>query len=153
MSSNYQHIERAADEVLRTRKKRIGLLGLSFKSGTDDLRESPMVHLVKRLLGEGCQCRIWDQSVRMGQLLGSNQQFIQQTIPHIAALLHNDLEDVLKFAEVIVLGTSEFDRHSIIAQLHSDQILIDLVELTGSQTANPEANRASLPASEVLFAE
>jgi len=139
LSSNHQHIERAADEVLRTGKKRIGVLGLSFKAGTDDLRESPMVHLVKRLLGEGCQCRIWDRNVRMGQVFGSNQEFIQSTIPHITALLHDDIEEVLKFAEVIVVGTNEFDKNAILKQLRSDQTFFDLVTLARSRTGEQEA--------------
>lgn len=147
LPSNHQHIERAADQVLRTGKKRVGLLGLSFKSGTDDLRESPMVHLVKRLLGEGCQCRIWDRTVRVGQLLGSNQQFIEQTIPHVAALLHDDVEEVLSCAEVVVLGTREIDKCSILAQLRSDQILVDLLDLASAQQAR---NGVSPPACESL---
>src|SRR6195256_6294679 len=110
LPSNAEHIERAFQMVSHTNKRRIGVLGLSFKAGTDDLRESPMVHLVKRLLGEGCQCRIWDRNVVLGQLIGSNRQFIENTIPHIGALLCDDLDDVLKSAEVILLGTRELER-------------------------------------------
>ncbi len=144
LPSNHQHIDRAADEVLRTGKKQIGVLGLSFKSGTDDLRESPMVHLVKRLLGEGCQCRIWDRNVRMGQVFGSNREFIENTIPHIGALLHDDIAAVLQFAEVVVLGTSALDKDAIVAQLRSDQVLIDLVSLGKSQAGEQDSTPVTL---------
>src|SRR5260370_7444523 len=86
LPSNNDHIERAVDEVLHTRKRKIGVLGLSFKTGTDDLRESPLVQFIKRLLGEGCQVRIWDRDVALGRLVGSNRQFIKEVIPHIDTL-------------------------------------------------------------------
>src|SRR6202012_159925 len=90
MPSNSEHIDRAASAVLASEGRRVGVLGLSFKPGTDDLRESPMVHLVKRLLGEGCDIKIWDNNVALGQLIGSNRDFIQEYIPHIGSLLHQD---------------------------------------------------------------
>jgi GDP-mannose 6-dehydrogenase len=149
LSSNHQHIERAAEGVLRTGKKAIGVLGLSFKSGTDDLRESPMVHLVKRLLGEGCHCRIWDRNVRMGQVFGSNQEFIESTIPHIGALLLDNVGEVLESSEVILLGTSEMEKGEVLAQLRSDQILVDLVSLRGAQPG--QQNLAPGPLSESVL--
>jgi len=131
--SNSEHIERALQQVLQTGKRKIAILGLSFKSGTDDLRESPMVHLVKRLLGEGCQCRIWDPNVVLGQLMGSNKQFIEQTIPHIGALLADDLNEMLQSAEVVLLATGDLKRDDLLARLHSGQIMIDVVRLKGQQ--------------------
>jgi GDP-mannose 6-dehydrogenase len=103
--SNNEHIERAVESVLRTNKKKVGLLGLSFKPGTDDLRESPLVHLVKRLLGEGCQVQIWDANVSMGRLIGSNRQFIREVIPHIGSLLRENPREVVDNAEVVLIGT------------------------------------------------
>ncbi len=105
MESNHEHIERAVESVLRTGKRKVGILGLSFKPGTDDLRESPMVYLVKRLLGEGCQIEIWDKHVSLGQLIGSNRQFIVDTIPHIGSLLSEDLRQVMSNADVLVVGS------------------------------------------------
>src|SRR6266404_1467761 len=110
LPSNAEHIERAFQMVSHTNKKKIGVLGLSFKAGTDDLRESPMVHLVKRLLGEGCQLQIWDENVSLGRLIGSNRQFIEDFIPHIGSLLAPDLRGVVGFAEVLIVGTNLIDK-------------------------------------------
>jgi len=126
MTSNQAHLERAAEAVLATKRKRVGILGLSFKSGTDDLRESPLVQLVKRLLGEGCQIQIWDQDVSLGRLVGSNRQFIEEEIPHIGALLSTDLEEVVRRAEVLVIGAKALDEEAILATLRPDQPVIDL---------------------------
>jgi GDP-mannose 6-dehydrogenase len=78
LSSNDEHVHRAFEMVLGTGKKKIAILGLSFKAGTDDLRESPMVQLSKLLLGEGFDLRIWDHDVSLGRLVGSNRQFIDR---------------------------------------------------------------------------
>src|ERR1700730_1226317 len=144
LPSNLEHIDRALEEILQTNKKKIGILGLSFKSGTDDLRDSPMVYLVKRLIGEGCQCRIWDRNVVLGQLIGSNRQFIENTIPHIGALLCDDLDEVLKSADVILLGTRELEKEKVFAQLHSEQVLIDLVSLRRPQSGEQDFMSVSL---------
>ncbi len=87
LPSNDEHLERAVEMVLETGKKKIAMLGLSFKAATDDLRESPQVQLVKRLLGEGRQIQIWDDNVSLGRLIGSNRQYIEDVIPHIGSLL------------------------------------------------------------------
>jgi GDP-mannose 6-dehydrogenase len=129
LPSNREHVERAVEMVLRKGKKKIGLLGLSFKSGTDDLRESPQVQLTKRLLGEGCQVRIWDQNVSLGHLMGSNRQFIEEVIPHIGSLLSTSLEEVLASAEVIVIGTTSVAGEWLATQLRPDQVVVDLVNL------------------------
>jgi GDP-mannose 6-dehydrogenase len=127
--SNDEHIERAVEHVLSTGKRKIGILGLSFKPGTDDLRDSPMVRLVKRLLGEGCHIKIWDDNVSLGKLIGSNRQFIEETIPHISSLLCPDQDTVLKDAEVVVLGTKITNKEHLFSRLSSKQTLIDLVSL------------------------
>ena len=127
--SNAEHLNRAVDTVLHTGKKKISLLGLSFKSGTDDLRESPQVELVKRLLGEGCQVRIWDQDVSLGRLAGSNRRYIEEVVPHIASLLSTDLELVVRSAEVVILGNRSATREQLSRYLVPDQIVFDLVNL------------------------
>lgn len=133
MPSNQEHIERAATAVLASEHRRVGVLGLSFKPGTDDLRESPMVHLVKKLLGEGCDIKIWDNNVSLGQLIGSNKDFIQEYIPHIGTLLVSDQREVIDHAEVVVLGTNVAVEK---AAIRPDQIVIDLVHLSyGRQRA------------------
>src|SRR2546429_5006930 len=97
-------VQTCALPILATKRKKIGVLGLSFKSGTDDLRESPSVELIKRLLGEGCQIQIWDRDVSLGGLVGSNRQFIAEEIPHIGRLLSTDLQEVVKESEVVVIS-------------------------------------------------
>ncbi len=138
LPSNSQHIERAVEAILATKKRRIGVLGLSFKAGTDDLRESPQVQLIKRLLGEGCEVRVWDRYVSLGRIAGSNRQFIEETIPHIGQLLENRLEDALARAEVVVIGTSSVSRDELARCLRPEQTVIDLVNLDKSR--RPAAN-------------
>jgi GDP-mannose 6-dehydrogenase len=128
MPSNQEHIERAAQSIMARGKKKIGMLGLSFKSGTDDLRESPQVLLLKKLLGEGYQARIWDENVYMGRLIGSNRQFIEDNIPHIGSLLSNDMEEVVHNSEIILIGT-KVDKTRLESLLRPDQDVIDLVNL------------------------
>ena len=127
MPSNEAHIERAVEAVLRTRRKKVGVLGLSFKEKTDDLRESPMVHLIKRLLGEGCQIRIWDRDVSLGRLIGSNRQYIEEEIPHIGSLLSTDFAAVVKDSEVVVIGMNRLADDVLQGVLQPHHIVIDLV--------------------------
>jgi GDP-mannose 6-dehydrogenase len=129
LPSNTQHIERAVEAVLHMQKKKVGVLGLSFKAGTDDLRESPLVHLVKRLLGEGCQIRIWDEFVALGRLIGSNRQFIEDEIPHIGNLFSSNLKETVETAEVVILGTNTYPKQELQDLLRPHQIVFDLVGL------------------------
>ena len=129
LPSNVEHVSRAVATILYTRKRKIGLLGLSFKDGTDDLRESPMVQVAKTLIGEGCSLKIWDRNVVIGRLIGSNRSFIEQTIPHIGRLLTEDMEEALAEQDVIVIGSKAMDRPALLARLRPDQVLIDLVNV------------------------
>ena len=129
MPSNAEHIERAVDAILQTGKRKVAMLGLSFKAGTDDLRESPQVVLIKRLLGEGCQIHVWDRDVSLGRLAGSNRQYIEEIIPHIGSLLSSDLEEVVRSGEVLVIGSKALDRNALSDLIQDGQIVIDLVNL------------------------
>ena len=140
MPSNAEHLNRAVDTVLHAGKKKISLLGLSFKAGTDDLRESPQVQLVKRLLGEGCQVQIWDQDVSVGHLAGANRQYIEEVIPHIGSLLSANLEQVVRSAEVVIIGNKSINKEQLTQYLQPNQIVLDLVNLD-------RANRPDKPAS------
>jgi GDP-mannose 6-dehydrogenase len=131
LPSNALHIDRAVDAVLRTNKMRISFLGLSFKAGTDDLRESPQVQMIKRLLGEGRQVLVWDRDVSLGRLAGSNRQYIEEVIPHIGSLLCADLEEVVRRGEVVVVAT-KVDKDQLARCLGRDQIVIDLINLASS---------------------
>lgn len=104
LPSNRQQVERAVDMVLATGKKRVGVFGFSFKAGTDDLRESPMVTLIETLIGKGLQLQIYDRDVSLARLFGANKEYIERQIPHIAQLMRTSIDEVLEFAEVLVLG-------------------------------------------------
>jgi GDP-mannose 6-dehydrogenase len=133
LPSNAEHVQRAFEAVVRTKKRKIAQLGLSFKAGTDDLRESPLVQLVKRLLGEGFEVSIWDRDVTLGQLAGANRQYIQEIVPHIGSLLSSDLEGVLRQAEVVIIGNKSAGKDELGPHLRKDQIVIDLVNIDPAQ--------------------
>ena len=132
LPSNYAHLDRAVEMVLENGKRKIGVLGLSFKAATDDLRESPQVQLVKRLLGEGREVQIWDNNVSLGRLIGSNRDYIEDVIPHIGSLLRPSLEEVLRNSEVVVVAMRGVDRETLRRNLRADHIVIDLVNLEKS---------------------
>lgn len=136
MPSNAEHVDRAIAMVLDTGKKKIAQLGLSFKAGTDDLRESPQVQLIKRLMGEGLEVRVWDEDVSLGRLAGSNRQYIEEVIPHIGSVLSADLEGVLEGAEVVILGNKSASKEMLGKYLKPNQIVIDLVHLDAAKRAN-----------------
>jgi len=133
MPSNAEHVDRAVEMVLETGKKKIAQLGLSFKAGTDDLRESPQVQLIKRLMGEGCEVKVWDEDVSLGRLAGSNRQYIEEVIPHIGSVLSADLEATLRGAEVVILGNKSASKEQLSEFLQPNQIVIDLIHLDASK--------------------
>jgi GDP-mannose 6-dehydrogenase len=136
LRSNAAHVDRAVDAVLQINRRKIAFLGLSFKAGTDDLRESPQVQVIKRLLGEGCQVKVWDQDVWLGRIVGSNRQYIEEVIPHIGSVLSSEFEEVVRSGEVVMIAT-KVDKDRLACCLKPEQIVIDLVNL------NP-ANRPSI---------
>ncbi len=97
-------IDRAANMIFAQGKKRLGFFGISFKPGTDDLRESPLVRLIEMCLGKGYEIRIYDRSVSLARLVGANKAYIEKEIPHVSRLLSTDLAEVTAFADVIVVG-------------------------------------------------
>jgi GDP-mannose 6-dehydrogenase len=107
--SNKAQVDRAVEAVLDTHRRRVGIVGLAFKAGTDDLRESPMVALVETLIGKGCQVRIFDRNVSIARLVGANRRYIEEEIPHISSLMCDDLDAVLAHAEVLVIGNTDED--------------------------------------------
>jgi GDP-mannose 6-dehydrogenase len=102
--SNEHQLRRGIELVLAQPGKRVGVLGLSFKAGTDDLRESPVVHLVEALVGKGCEVRIYDRNVNLARVLGKNREYIESVVPHLAELMVDDVRELLASAETIVVG-------------------------------------------------
>jgi len=117
ITSNRQHIERAVDMVLRTGKKRVGVMGLSFKAGTDDLRESPMVTLIESLIGKGLSLLIFDREVEMARIFGANKEYIEREIPHISSLMRRRLEDVIESSDVIVVTKRSDEVRAAVEQM------------------------------------
>jgi GDP-mannose 6-dehydrogenase len=128
MGSNRAHIDHALDLVTSGGKRRIGMIGLSFKAGTDDLRESPLVTVAERLIGKGYDLRIYDPEVNLSRLLGANKRYIEGSIPHIGSLMSEDCAEVVRHAEVLVLGLGGQQLLSTIAaNISSGQVVVDLV--------------------------
>jgi GDP-mannose 6-dehydrogenase len=128
LTSNRLHLEHALRKILESGRRRIGLVGLSFKTGTDDLRESPLVLLAERLIGKGLNLLVYDPSVQTSRLLGANRRFIEQHLPHIGAQLRPDLERVIASSDLLVVGLNDrrafetIERHAT-----ADHVIIDLV--------------------------
>src|SRR5437868_6645148 len=129
LNSNRLQIERAVEMVLRTGKRRVGLLGLSFKAGTDDLRESPAVTLVEVLISNGLEITIYDPNVTLTRLVGANKQYLERTIPTISQLMRDNMEDVVIDAEVLIIANEADEFREIESKLQSHQVVIDLVRL------------------------
>jgi GDP-mannose 6-dehydrogenase len=129
LPSNTLQIQHALDQVLETGKKKVGLLGFSFKGGTDDLRESPMVILAEALLGKGITLKIYDRNVSLAKLVGANKEYIENQIPHLSSLLSTDIQEVIAASEVIVVGNQSHEFAEALTTCRSDQIVIDLVRL------------------------
>lgn len=125
--SNRRQIGRGVELIRSSGNKKIGVLGFSFKSGTDDLRESPIVELIEQLIGKGFDLRIYDKFVNIAKLVGANRDYILNHIPHIANIMASDVDEVLSHAEVIVIGNSSREFADIVQKLRPDQRVIDLV--------------------------
>ncbi len=133
MTSNRLHIERAIAKVLDAGCRRVGLIGLSFKTGTDDLRESPLVMLAEQLIGKGVQLAIYDPDVHLSRLLGANKRFIETRLPHLGELLRADLGQVVADAEMLVIGASNLVvLEALASHVRADQRVLDLVGLPAS---------------------
>jgi GDP-mannose 6-dehydrogenase len=141
LPANEAQVRRGVEAVLGTRRRRVGVVGLAFKPGTDDLRESPMVTLVETLIGKGCDVRILDQSVAIARLVGANRRFIEEEIPHISALMCDGVEALLAHAEVLVVGAAGEAAARVLAAARPDQVVIDLTR--GAARARPGAPAAS----------
>ena len=129
LPSNKAQIQLGLDQILETGRKKIGLLGFSFKAGTDDLRESPIVILAEALLGKGVSLCIYDKNVSLAKLVGANKDYIERQIPHLSSLLCNTIDEVIEKSEVIVVGNQSPEFADAMMRCRADQIIIDLVRL------------------------
>lgn len=129
LPSNAMHTERGIRMVLEAEKRRVGILGFSFKAGTDDLRESPLVNLIETLIGKGLELRLYDRNVNLAALVGANREFILHRIPHISRLMVDSMQEVIAFAEVIVIGNPSEEFSNVRALAKPEQVIIDLVRV------------------------
>lgn len=136
LASNLLQIERAVQMVIKTGKKKIGVLGFAFKAGTDDLRESPVVSVIERLLGKGYQIKLYDREVSVAKLVGANKEYIEREIPHISNLMADDIEEVLEHSEVILIGNPAKEFREIETKLTKEQTVVDLVRIFGKRTSD-----------------
>ena len=125
--SNRQHIEQAIEMVEKTGKKNVGVLGLSFKAGTDDLRESPIVPMVEMLVGRGYHLAVYDEKVELSKLVGANKSYIESVIPHIALLMRPSVAEVVDQSDVVVLANGSSAFSEVPQLIREDQVLVDLV--------------------------
>jgi GDP-mannose 6-dehydrogenase len=131
LGSNQLQIQHALEMVADTGRKRVGLLGFSFKAGTDDLRESPIVILAEALLGKGYQLCIYDRNVSIARLVGANKDYINKQIPHLSSLLSESLDDVIEKSDVLVVGNGSPEFGDALRRTRPDQTVIDLFRLKG----------------------
>ncbi|MCH8125702.1 nucleotide sugar dehydrogenase [candidate division KSB1 bacterium] len=129
LRSNDNQIELAYKLVKKTGMKKVGVLGLSFKPGTDDLRESPMVELIERLLGKGYEISIHDKEVSLARIVGSNKKYIEQAIPHISSLMKKSVQEVINNSKVIVVGNKSKEYEETVAGINSNTKIIDLIRI------------------------
>lgn len=131
--TNAIHIEHAAKMIMDSGSRKVSLIGISFKPGTDDLRESPLVTLAERLIGKGYDLRIYDPAVNMSRLIGANKRFIEETIPHLESLLSEDLDDVCSHGDIIVIAQRHDTLDDLLSECGQEKLkIVDLVGVGGS---------------------
>lgn len=135
IKSNFYQIDRGLELIYQTNKKKIGFLGFAFKSGTDDLRESPIVTVIETLIGKGFDLSVYDSNVHLSSLLGKNKEYVNSHIPHIYRLLKQDVNEVIENSDVIVIGNNAKEFAKIVPSIPSNKIIIDLVRVDKELTS------------------
>ena len=138
VDSNDLHIQSLIERIVATKQKKIGILGLSFKAGTDDLRDSPTVMLVESLLGKGCRIKIYDSEVSLARIFGANKAYIEQEISHISTLMCSQIEQVLGESDVIVVAKHQDDIIEGLKPYLGKKLVFDLVRIISSSCEQPE---------------
>jgi len=134
LPSNEMQVNRGLQLIMEKGHKRIGILGFSFKAGTDDLRESPIIEVIERLLGKGHELRIYDKNVNLASLVGANRDFILNRIPHISRLMVDGIAPVLEHAETVVIGNKDPEFRTVPERLQPGQRLVDFVRITDQRS-------------------
>ncbi|MCD4690706.1 GDP-mannose dehydrogenase, partial [bacterium] len=129
MPSNKIHIQRAIDHIRGTGKKKVGVLGMSFKAETDDLRESPIVQVVSTLIGKGYELCIYDENISWQELFGANLGFLEHELPYAETLKAASVDDLLERSEVIVVANGAEEFRDVPLRMREDQIMLDLVRI------------------------
>ena len=130
LQSNQQQIENGIKLITEKNKRKIGILGFSFKAGTDDLRESPVVEVIERLLGKGYELKLYDENVNLASIIGANKDYILNQIPHISKLMCSSIEEVVAHSEVLVIGNGDKNFKQVAEQASADKLVIDLVRVS-----------------------
>lgn len=138
MESNRLHIERVVDHIAAMKRKKLGFLGLSFKAGTDDLRESPIVPVIESLIGKGFKTRIYDTDVHLARIFGANKKYIEHEIPHISSLMSTEIDEVIRESDVIVVSKPEKEYRDALLPYLGKKTIIDLVRLPFDFDTKPE---------------
>ena len=136
LPSNEMQIARGVRLIMESDDKRVGVLGFSFKEGTDDLRESPMIEVIERLIGKGYDLRIFDRNVNLAKLVGANRDFILNRVPHISRLMAQSVAEVLEHAETVVIGNRDSEFANIPEQLRDGQRLVDFVRIGNQRSGD-----------------
>ena len=136
LPSNEMQVARGLGLVMQNGHRKIGVLGFSFKAGTDDLRESPVIEVIERLIGKGCDVRVYDKNVKIASLVGANRDFILNHIPHISKLMVEDIDAVLDHAETVVIGNQDPDFRSVPERLRKEQRLVDFARITNRKSGD-----------------
>ncbi len=136
LPSNEMQISRGLQLIVKREHTRVGILGFSFKAGTDDLRESPLIEVIERLIGKGYDLRIYDKNVNIARLVGANRDFILNHIPHISKLMVGDIDAVLDHAETVVIGNKDPEFSKVPERLRAGQFLVDFVRIIEGRSDN-----------------
>ena len=136
LPSNELQVSRGLQMIIGKGKRKVGVLGFSFKAGTDDLRESPVIEVIERLLGKGYDLRIYDKNVSIASLVGANRDFILNRIPHVSRLMVDKMDDVMEYAETVVIGNKDPEFRSVPGKLRPGQTVVDFVRIADQRSDN-----------------
>ena len=138
-TTNDVQIQRAVDMIVNQKKRKLGFLGLSFKAGTDDLRNSPAVAVIEILLGKGYEITIYDKNVHLSKLTGTNKEYIDAHIPHLSKLMVSEIDELLKDSEVVIVNNKEKEYAELLGgwENENDKPIIDMVRLDETVRKKP----------------